>query len=107
MNNFENEIAKHIKKKASSTSKAKTKSKHKHEYVNFLLIENGEPHKAAYCKICGKIGDVKFMELIRCGNNTYRKLHDTEIFEKYKDLVQIEVDSLWQKFIPIRRDDEI
>ena len=107
MNDFENEIAKHKKKKASSTSKSITKSKHKHEYVNCLFIENGKPHKADYCKICGKIGDVNFFEMIPCGNAAYRKLNDVQIFEKYKDLVQIEVDSLWNKYIPIRKDYDI
>lgn len=52
----QDEIPKHIKKKRSSVSKSKDKAKHKHEYEDCLLIENNKnPHKATYCKICGKI----------------------------------------------------
>lgn len=46
MENLNNEIPKHRKKKQSSTSKSSTKSKHKHEYKEVLLIHNGRPHWA-------------------------------------------------------------
>ena len=91
MSNFDNEIPKHRKKKKSSTSKSNTKSKHKHEYVDCLLIENSKPYKATYCKICGKIDNVFFLW----------NMSDDEILEKYKNLEQFEVDSIWQKFIQI------
>ena len=93
MNNFDNGISKHRKKKESSTSKSKTKSKHKHEFIDCMLIENGKPHKATYCRICGKIDDVIFLW----------NMSDEEIFEKYKDLDQFEVDSIWQKFVPVSK----
>ena len=62
MENLNNEIPKHRKKKQSSTSKSNTKSKHKHEYKEVLLIHNNRPHWATVCKICGKIGDLHFFE---------------------------------------------
>lgn len=93
MYNFDNEIPKHRKKKEPSISKSNIKSKHKHKYIDCLLMENGKPHKATYCKICGKVDNVFF--LWNMSNN--------EIFEKYKDLVQIEVDSIWEKFVPISK----
>ena len=84
---IENEIPKHRKKKQSSTSKSSTKSKHKHEYKEVLLIHNNKPHWATVCKICGKIGDLHLFE--------------TEVFEKYKDLENIVIEDIWQKYVPI------
>lgn len=87
---IENEIPKHRKKKQSSTSKSSTKSKHKHEYREVLLINNDRPHWATVCKICGKINDLY-----------YRNLDYDEVYEKYKDLENIVIDDIWQKFVPI------
>lgn len=99
---YDNEVPKYIKKKKSSVSKSKEKSKHKHEYIDCLLVEdNGEPHKATYCKICGKIGDVKFCETKKTDHGTYQMLNAEEVFEKYKDLLQISVKDIFQKYAPI------
>ena len=88
MESLNNEIPKHRKKKQSSTSKSGKKSKHKHEYKEVLLIHNDRPHWATVCKICGKIGDLHFF-------NSY------EVFEKYKDLENIVIEDIWQKYVPI------
>ena len=101
MNNLDNEIPKHRKKKPSSTSKSSTKSKHKHEYVECLLIEKEKPHWATYCKICGKIGDLHFFEVEPYGDGTWRQLDYDEVYEKYKDLEKIEIEDVFQKYIPI------
>lgn len=105
MKNFDNEVPKHIKKKESSVSKSEKKSKHKHEYVDCLLIEkDNSPHKATYCKICGKIGDLNFFESEKCEDGLYRMLHDDEVFEKYKDLEKIYVEDIWQKYVVIDKE---
>ena len=103
MSNLENDIPKHRKKKDSSTSKSKSKSKHKHEYVDCLLITGSDkrPHKATYCKICGKIGNINFFETELTGNGLYRQLSVDEVYEKYNDLENIYVDDIWQKCVPI------
>ena len=100
------EIPKHVKRKRSSVSKSKEKSKHKHEYVDCLLIEDDrKPHKASYCKICGKIGDVKFFESEKTDHGTYRVLNAEEVFEKYKDLPQMHIKDIFQKYILIDTED--
>lgn len=99
---FDNEVPKHIKKKKSSVSKSKEKSRHKHEYVDCLLIEaDNRPHKSAYCKFCGKVGDVKFCETEKTDHGTYRMLNVQEVFEKYRDLPKIYVKNIFQKYVPI------
>ena len=97
---IENEIPKHRKKKQSSTSKSSTKSKHKHEYKEILLIHNDRPHWATVCKICDKIGDLHFFETEKCEFG-YRVLDDDEVFKKYKDLENIVIEDIWQKYVPI------
>lgn len=98
----QDEIPKYIKKKKSSVSKSKEKSKHKHEYVECLLIdEDNRPYKAAYCKFCGKVGDVKFCDTEKTGQGMYRMLNSEEIFEKYKELPQICVKNIFQKYVSI------
>ena len=87
---IDDEIPKHRKKKKSSTSKSSIKSKHKHEYKEVLLIHNNRPHWATVCKICGKIGDLHFFE--------------DEVFEKYKDLENIVIEDIWQKYVPISQE---
>lgn len=103
MTDFNNEVPKHIKKKQSSVSKSKAKSKHKHEYIDCLLIDmsRNSPQKATYCKICGKINKVKFLEADRCDDGLYRVLNDDEIFEKYKDLEKVYVNDIWQKYVAL------
>jgi len=98
----QDEIPKYIKKKKSSVSKSKEKSKHKHEYMECLLIDkDNRPHKAAYCKFCGKVGDIKFCEVEKTDRGTYRMLNSEEVFEKYKELPQIHVKDIFQKYVPI------
>ena len=98
---IDNEIPKYKKKKPSSISKSSTKSKHKHEYGECLLIEKGHPYRAIACKICGKIYDIYFFESERCEDGMQRMLDVDEVFEKYKDLEKIEVESVFQKYVPI------
>lgn len=94
------EIPKYVKKKESSVSKSRNKSRHKHEYVDCLLVdENGKPYKAAYCKFCGKVGDMD-IETIKVGYAIYRKLTAEEIYEKYKELPQIHVNDISLKYVP-------
>lgn len=106
MEDFDNEIPKHRKKKKSSTSKSSTKSKHKHEYAECLLIHDKHPHRATYCKICGKIGDLYFFETMKTEDGLYLQLDDDEVFEKYKNLEKIEVDDIFQKYVPIVQKEE-
>ena len=101
---IENEIPKHRKKKQSSTSKSSTKSKHKHEYKEVLLIHNDRPHWTTVCKICGKIGDLHFFEAEKVEQGYYRSLGSDEVYEKYKDLENIVVEDIWQKFVPISQE---
>lgn len=99
---FDNEVPKHIKKKKSSVSKSKMKSKHRHIYEDCLLLEdNIRPHKSTYCKICGKVGEVKFFETEKTDYGAYRMLNSEEVFEKYKSLPQIHVKDIFQKYISI------
>lgn len=101
---IDNEIPKHRKKKQSSTSKSSTKSKHKHEYKEVLLIHNDRPHWATVCKICGKIGDLHFFETERTEQGYYRSLDADEVFDKYKDLENIIIEDIWQKYVPISQE---
>ena len=105
MNNYEQgDIPKYIKKKESSTSKSNIKSKHKHEYVDCLLVASGgaHPYPASYCKICGKINHSSPLEVCEKTESGYRRLLSSEeILEKYKDLERIEIDSYWQKYVPV------
>lgn len=99
---FDNEVPKHIKKKKSSVSKSKMKSKHRHIYEDCLLLEdNIRLHKSTYCKICGKVGEVKFFETEKTDYGAYRMLNSEEVFEKYKSLPQIHVEHIFQKYISI------
>lgn len=98
---YDNEIPWYIKKKKSSASKSKEKSKHKHEYVECLLIHNQHPHRATYCKICGKIGDLYLFETEQCKDGMCRMLDYDEVYEKYKDLEKMEIEDIFQKYAPI------
>lgn len=98
------EIPKHRKKTKSSTSKANNKSKHKHEYIECLFIKNGHPHRGTYCNVCGKIGDMGFFESVRMDNGMYRVMDSDEIFEKYKHLEQIQIEDVFQKFVPVSKE---
>lgn len=108
MNKLENDIPKYKKKKESSVSKSGSKSKHKHEYVECLFINHEKakpyPNRGSYCKICGKIGDIFFDTIV--DNIGRRMMTDDEVWEKYKDLEQIHIDSFWQKYAPINKGGE-
>lgn len=99
MDNYNDEIPKYRKKK-SSVSSASKKSKHKHIYKDCLLITENNPHKAQYCTICGKIGNIEFFEAEKV-NGGYRMLMDTEIYDKYKNVIKFEVESIFQKYVVI------
>lgn len=104
MNYKEDEIPKYKKKKESSTSRSKEKSKHKHEYIDCLLIdEDRRPHKGTYCKFCGRIGNTRYNEMVKAGPGCYRMLRPKEVFEKYKDLPQVHVKDIYQKYVPINK----
>lgn len=103
---IDEDVGKYKKKKESNVSKAKRKSKHKHEYIDCLLIDKDDkPHKAKYCKICGKIDDIKFFEAKKLENNKYLVLEDEEIFNKYKDLEKFYVNSLLNKYVILNKGD--
>ena len=95
------EIPKHRKKTKSSTSKSRNKTDHKHEYKECLFIKNERPHKGSYCTICGKIGDMGFFETVRTDIGTYRVMDSDEVFEKYKHLEQVEIEDVFQKYVPV------
>lgn len=97
---FDNEIPKYKKKSNGSVSKAMYKSKHKHKNTGCLLIHKGKPYIASYCLVCGKIKEWDYCKE-RYQNGTYRLLSDDEVYTKYKDLEQIEVDNLYQKYLPM------
>lgn len=107
MIDYKDDIPRHKRKKKSSTSKSKEKSNHKHEYKDCLLVnkETNQPHKANYCIICGKIGEIKFFDtapmIDEKYGTVYRMLNAKEIFEKYKGLEKIYIDDIWQKYVPI------
>lgn len=96
------EVPRYIKKKKSSVSKSKEKSKHKHEYVDCLLIDGkNKSYKATYCKFCGKVGDIDFFETERTECGICRILNSEEVFEKYRSLPQIQIEYIFQKYVPI------
>lgn len=100
---MDNEIPKYKKKTKSSTSKSSNKSKHKHEYIECLFIKKEHPHRGTYCSICGKIGDIHLFEAERTDEGYYRQLDYDEVFEMYKYLKQIEIENIFQKFVPVSR----
>ena len=64
------------------------------------LQKTNRPHWATVCKICGKIGDLHFFETEKCEFG-YRSLDSDEVFERYKDLENIIIDDIWQKYVPV------
>lgn len=62
-------------------------------------MENG-PHKAQYCTICGKIGNIEFFETEKV-NGGYRMLTNAEIYNKYKNIIKFEIESIFQKYVVI------
>lgn len=104
---IDNETPKHKKKKLSSVSKSSKKSKHKHEYIECLLIEKGHPHWATYCRFCGKIGNLHFFETEPYRDGMWRQLDYDEVYEKYKGLEKIEIQNIFQKYIPINSENHM
>ncbi len=106
MDDYNDEIPKYRKKRPSVSSAGK-KSKHKHIYKECLLIAENNPHKAKYCTICGKIGDMEFFESEKV-NGGYRMLTDVEVYDKYKNMERFEIESIFQKYvvIPVVSDEE-
>ena len=66
-----------------------------------MLICKDYPHRAEYCKYCGKIYDIKFSEKERTDDNLFRILDSDEVLEKYKDLKRFEINDLFQKYVPM------
>lgn len=95
------EAPKYHKKKGSSKSKSYNKSDHKHNYVDVLFVESGKPYKGKYCKECGKIDDIQHFEFETKEDGMKHALKPEEIFERYKHLKQIKIDSIWQKYVPV------
>ena len=103
MDDYGSEIQKYRKKKPSVSSTSK-KSKHKHMYRDCLLVAENRPHKAQYCTICGKIGNIEFFETEKVDTGygkAYRMLTDTEIYDKYKNIVKFEIEFVFQKYVII------
>ena len=99
---YDDDIPQYKKKKNSNKSKSKEKSKHKHEYEDCLLIVNMNPHRAKYCKICGRISNVKFYETRFDEDSGVSIVMDKdEIFEKYAGLPKIDVDTIWDKYVSL------
>ena len=97
-----NEIPKYRKKKPSK-SKSAIKSDHKHQYDDCLLVDGeNHPHKAQYCKICGKINNVKVFETEREDGGFYRMLTFDDVFEKYQRLKKFKGRDIWAKYVSIR-----
>ena len=93
---------KYKKKKLSNTSKSRAKTNHKHDKKLCLFINKNSPYLGCYCTICGKIHNWKRpTEKIESG--CYRMLKDEEVFEQYKNLEQIHLENLWQKYVSITK----
>lgn len=102
MENYD-EIPKYRKKKPSKLKSA-SKSNHKHQYEDCLLVdEENRPHKAQYCKICGKINNVNVFETEREDAGCFRMLTYDEVFQKYKSLKQFQVKDIWDKYVSISK----
>ena len=50
------------------------------------------------------ISDLHFFEAEKREDGLYRQLDYDEVFEKYKDLENIVIDDIWQKFVPISQE---
>lgn len=95
------EIIKHRKKKASSTSSARKKANHKHNYEKIMIKSKSEMHTGEFsyylgerCTLCKRINITDYMVTEKEGNH-YRMLRNSEVFDRYKHLPLVEVDSIW------------
>lgn len=93
----------HRKIKPSNTSKSSKKSKHKHEYEYVLYHYIGtfdRYYVRRRCIICGKMAynddfdKFPMTERLNDGRAYSRMLSNEEIYERYKDLPQVEGDKL-------------
>lgn len=93
----------HRKIKSSNTSKSSKKSKHKHEYEYVLYHYTGtfdRYYVRRRCTICGKMAynddfdRFPMTERLNDGRAYSRMLSNEEIYERYKDLPQVEGDKL-------------
>lgn len=97
------EISKYKKKRDSSISKSYIKTKHKHMYKDCLFVDKKERcQKGMYCIICGKVGEIS-LGIERITGNSYIRLTDKEIYEKYKHLELVEIERIIPKYLPIRK----
>ncbi|MBE5850917.1 MAG: hypothetical protein E7298_12425 [Lachnospiraceae bacterium] len=97
------EIPKYKKKTKSSISKTECKADHKHQYRKCLLIYEEHPYLAHYCTSCGKVRN--WSKCIQKSENGYRELRDDEVYELYKDLIQVRVDDLYLKNLQVSLDE--
>ena len=82
----------------SNKSKASSKSKHKHIYEECLLMTPEEKYyKATRCKICSKIGDVSFGNVIRKDDELVY-INSKELNKYYPDLPIYFVEDIWDKY---------
>lgn len=102
--NLDEEIPKHLKKKESNKSRAREKTKHKHVYDVCLLVKDGKPYPASYCILCGKIQTINHINTVKTEEGYSRFLTDEEIFEQYKDVPKFQIESIWQKYVPVHRE---
>ena len=93
------EIPKYKKKTKSSISKAECKADHKHQYRKCLLIYKEHPYLAHYCTNCAKVRN--WSRCIQKSEDGYRKLRVDEVYELYKDLIQVRVDDLYLKNLQV------
>lgn len=106
--NIDNDnLPKYKKKKKSNISKVKNRSKHKHEYIECLFSVDGRMTKGAYCKICGKIGEMSYIaevdayESEKFRGKVYRQLTAEEMVKKYNHLEVKELDSIFDSYVPV------
>lgn len=105
MNDNYEEIPKYKKKKDSSSSKSKEKSKHKHQYIQCILTspKSHFTYKGEYCKVCGKLNSINIL-IENFKNGQIATLSLEEACKKYEGLEVIEVDDIWQKYIPVSKE---
>lgn len=93
---MENEIPKHKKKKIKTV----TKSNHKHVYEDCLVLTTLLKTRHFYvkgqrCDVCGKIGELNFIETERTRKHSGRMLSQEEVLEKYKHLKKYNESGIW------------
>ena len=94
--------------KKKKVSKKTERAKHKHTYEFGLCTIVGEKEfkrnymRVEYCTICGKIYNRYILESEDVpGKKVHRVLTNEEIYEKYKNLKQFNIDGAFDKFVTI------